>query len=175
MTVEEAKAALSERQRTIVLDKFIAKYGEEEGKQKFEKRIKKIFSNMARFGYSKISQELFWAIWKRLPVEIQTDCYFATIKDGIKTPEDENHEFLVPLKKSYAKLDFYIPTIKKWIEFDGDFWHNDNNIEKMKKDKTRTKNVKKTLNGIELKRVKESDFRANPDKVITECVDWLIS
>ena len=130
---------------------------------------------MARFGYSKISQKLFWKIWEKLPKEIQADCYFATINNGHKSPENENHEFLVPLKKSYAKLDFYIPSKNKWIEFDGEYWHDENDFDKMQKDKIRTKNVKKTLNGIELKRVKESDFRTNPDKVITECVDWLIS
>lgn len=170
MTVEEAKSALSERQRTLVLDKFIAKYGEEEGTKKFYKTVRKVMGAYKGLGFSKISQELFWAIWKRLPAEIQTDCYFATNKNG-KFQESDNCEFTLLLPKGWAKLDFYVPSKNKWIEFDGKYWHN--KTEQITKDLQRSKEIFIHYPELELKRVKESEFRTNPDKVITECVDWL--
>jgi hypothetical protein len=172
MTAEEAKAALSERQRTLVLNKFIAKYGEDEGTKKFYETVRKVMGAYKGLGFSKISQELFWKIWEKIPKEIQADCYFATNNKG-KFQSDINHEFTLTLPKGWAKLDFYVPSKNKWIEFDGDFWHN--RQEQVEKDMKRSQEIFIHYPELQCKRVKESDFRLNPDKVINECVHWINS
>lgn len=78
------------------------------------------------------------------------------------------------LNESYAKLDFYIPSLKCWIEFDGDYWHGEARGNQ-ERDRKREEAIKKAMPDIKLKRVSERDFNANPELIISECVEWINS
>lgn len=183
MSEEEAKKALKARQSTFSLKKCIEKYGEEEGTKRFKERqekwlksldtpenkekikqgqLKGFKSTMGK-GYSEISQKLFNAIKNALP-EI-TDMLYAT----------NGGEYIVdcsPVK--HPMLDFYIPSLKCWIEFDGDYWHGEARGNQ-ERDRKREEAIKKVMPSIKLKRVNERDFKANPELIIDECVEWIIN
>lgn len=173
MSEEEAKAALKERQSTFSLKKCIEKYGEEEGTRIFKERQEKWMNNLPKSNYSKISQKLFWAIYNKLPDNLKIDCKFATNDNGIKN-DHVNKEYMFELSDSYAKLDFYIPSLKCWIEFDGDYWHGEKRGNQ-ERDRKREEAIKKAMPSIKLKRVSERDFKAAPESIISECVEWINS
>ena len=173
MSEEEAKVALKERQSTFSLKKCIEKYGEEEGTRRFKERQEKWMNNLPKSNYSKISQKLFWAIYNKLPDNLKIDCKFATNDNGIKN-DHVNKEYMFELPDSYAKLDFYIPSLKCWIEFDGDYWHGEKRGNQ-ERDRKREEAIKKAMPDIKLKRVSERDFNANPESIISECVEWINS
>lgn len=134
---EIAKQMLKERQSTFSLKKCIKKYGEIEGTKRFNQRQEKWLNSLntpeniekLRIGrlkgiccqegkfYSKISQDLFNKIVKKLNNK-KLIIYYATNKNG---------EYIVKSKDltRFPMLDFYIPELKKWIEFDGDYWHGE--------------------------------------------------
>ena len=68
----------------------------------------------------------------------------------------ENSEYQVLIADRFIRfLDFYIPELKKWIEFD----EGHHKYEKIKKDdKIKEKQVKKKIKGVKLLRIKESSF-----------------
>lgn len=173
MSEEDAKKALKERQSTFSLKKCIEKYGEEEGTKRFKERQEKWMSNLPKSNYSQISQKLFWAIYNQLPKEIKYECKFATNDNGIRN-DHINKEYIFELNESYAKLDFYIPSLKCWIEFDGDYWHGEARGNQ-ERDRKREEAIKKAMPDIKLKRVSERDFNANPESIISECVEWINS
>ena len=168
MSEDEAKHALRKRQTTFSLEKCIEKYGEVEGIKRFKERQEKWLSNFKRYGFSIVSQNLFWKIFE----ETKLDCIFATNNNG--TYDDEhNLEYKVEVETSYVKLDFYIPSLNKWIEFDGDYWHGEKRGNQ-ERDRYREKLIFETIPGIQLKRVKERDYRKNPEKIVNECVEWIL-
>lgn len=168
MNEDEAKHALRKRQTTFSLEKCIEKYGEVEGIKRFKERQEKWLSNFKRYGFSIVSQNLFWKIFE----ETKLDCIFATNNNG--TYDDEhNLEYKVEVETSYVKLDFYIPSLNKWIEFDGDYWHGEKRGNQ-ERDRYREKLIFEAIPGIQLKRVKERDYRKNPEKIVNECVEWIL-
>lgn len=168
MSEEDAKKALKDRQRTFSLEKCIEKYGEEEGIKRFKERQKKWLNSLKRLGYSKISQELFWKIFEKIKV----NCFFATNNNG-KYDEEHIYEYKVELLNTYVKLDFYIPELNKWIEFDGDYWHGEKRGNQ-ERDKKRETAIFENVPGIQLKRVKERDYKKDPEKIVNECVEWIL-
>ena len=169
MSEDEAKHALRKRQTTFSLEKCIEKYGEVEGIKRFKERQEKWLSNFKRYGFSIVSQNLFWKIFE----ETKLDCIFATNNNG--TYDDEhNLEYKVEVETSYVKLDFYIPSLNKWIEFDGDYWHGEKRGNQ-ERDRCREKLIFEAIPGIQLKRVKERDYRKNPEKIVNECVEWILN
>lgn len=130
-TEDEAKQKLSERQNTFSLQKCIEKYGEDEGKKRFELRQKRWqHTLMSKDNYmeivykrtfngicaSKVSQELFKAIHERLEE--------YGIKDLIMYYQSNNHEWGFGIKNRGGVLyDFVIPSLKYAIEFNGDRFH----------------------------------------------------
>ena len=181
---ETAKKMLSERQHTFSLEKCIEKYGEENGIKRFKERQKKWLNSLntpenieklkqgrikglsVQWGkhYSKISQVLFNSIAEKLANK-NLDIYYATNKN------EEYHVIISPIKT--PMLDFFIPSLNKWIEFDGDFWHGyapGNQI----RDKKREEAIFAAVPGIQLKRIKEQDYRNNPEKIVAECVEWIL-
>lgn len=89
---------------------FIRKYGEAEGKI----RYKRYLENQAKNTYvSKISQDFFDKLYKRLPQDVQKDCYYHNL----------NQEYVIYVKNKAYFYDFVIPSLKYCIEFNGDYWH----------------------------------------------------
>ena len=184
-TMQDAKKALRERQRTFTVEKCIAKYGKEKGLQIYEDRQKrwqntmkskpieeierinkaKLFSN--RRGFSIISQELFENIVKQLHGRYKK-IHYATI-----TPGRIDGEYMVynEYTKTTYFLDFYIEDNNKVIEFDGDYWHGEKRGNQ-KRDIEREINLKK-LGYKNIMHVKERDYRTDPDAVIAQCIKFI--
>lgn len=68
-------------------------------------------------------------------------------------------------------LDFYIQDNNKVIEFDGDYWHGEkrgNQIrEKEREDRLRE------LGYVNILRVKERDYNADPAATVKKCLDFI--
>ena len=182
---EEAIRKLKERQRTFTLEKCIEKYGEDEGKRVFEERQKKWqntlnskpIEELCRIynakmcdgrGYSKVSQELFKAIMSRIGNRYK-EVFYAT-----SNPDSEFSEYMVCDKDGTHRyfLDFYVKDNNKVIEFDGDYWHGPKRGNK-KRDMMREEALKR-LGYENIFHVKERDYRNNPEKVISDCVAFIL-
>lgn len=157
---EEAARLLAESQSTFSLEKCIEKYGEEEGKKRWIARQEKWLKNFHKNVYSKVSQDLFNKITIQLPD--RDDIYYATNNNG---------EYTLRTKDKYYKLDFYVDGLKKAIEFDGDFWHDQSNPKIKARDEKKTNDI--INSGLKLLRVKEGEYYKNPEKVISECLEFL--
>jgi len=126
------------RKKLISIDNFIRKYGEDEGRKRYEewKKPKNILS------YSKESIEFLKPIYNFL------------IKNKFSDKDiywKEKEYFLYDKDKNKRKFyDFTIPKLKLIIEYHGSIWHYNPNY-KYKE------NFKNPLNGISLNELKEND------------------
>lgn len=114
---------------------------------------------------------------------------FSDIKKIIKILSEEEYIVrtgeMVLDSHSFRKLDFYIPSLNKWIEFNGDYWHrNPKNAilfssdpikaaEIWVKDKDRIKAVSKVL-GTKPLIIWESDYRSDPEGTVSRCLDFIL-
>ena len=191
---KEAKKLLKERQTTFSLAKCIEKYGEEEGQKIFEDRQvrwQKTLSskpqeeidriNRAKasqtanvVAYSKVSQELFNAIYAKIKDKYQK-IYYATLTNTKSINFNKNYEYEVLLEDKIHRyfLDFYVKDNNKVIEFDGDYWHGEKRGNQTR-DKEREEKLKE-LGFINILRVRERDYRADPKKMIDECIKFIES
>ena len=136
---DEARAKLSERQRTFTLEKCIAKYGEVEGRRIYEERQRKWIRSLNNRseqelfemnkskcphtppvnGFSYESQALFWEIECKRGFR-QFSSRFALNGEG------KNNEFVFERDNGRCfYLDYFIPELKCVIEYDGLHWHNE--------------------------------------------------
>lgn len=115
----DARKKLSEKMKgTFTLRWFISRYGDNEGRQKYEERSKqvseksyfKIYNKTNKNNYSNKSQELFWHLYNEIPL-LGTTTYFAEL----------NHEYSCGLSR--CCFDFVILDSRKVIEFNGDKFH----------------------------------------------------
>lgn len=150
---EEAKEKLSERQRTFTLEKCVQKYGEENGLIRWKERQQKWMNSYTKSNFSKVSQKLFWKIYEIIKNEY-LEIYFKEL----------NKEYVLETTKSYIKPDFYIPSLKKIIEFDGDYWHKND-------DQQRDEEISKIEHKI--LHVKESDFKRCDQHVVDVCLRFI--
>jgi len=170
-------------QGVFSIDWFIKKYGEKEGRKKYKERSKKIsktsyfkiYNKINKNNYSKISQEVFWELYKIIKHKFDK-IYFAEL----------NHEYSCVSKKNY---DFVIIDNKKVIEFNGDKFHanpklyNENDIPLKFLDKSagniwKEDNIKinKAIKkGFNVKVIWEKDYLENKDKVILECLNFIFN
>lgn len=175
-TLRESYFLLKERQRTFTLEKCIKKYGQEEGTRIYKERQEKWMNTLnskspeeierilrAKFstgGYSKISQELFDSIMKRIGEEKFNEVYYAT----------RNKEYIVERRNGkHFLLDFYVKDVNKIIEFDGSFWHKD----------TKDKDIERDSELLELGysnilRIDEDMYRFDQEGTVDECVKFLL-
>lgn len=185
--LEEAQELLKERQAVGRLENFQKRYGDEEGKERWEKRqlqwqntlqskpieeIERINkAKMFKRSFSKISQKLFWMIYEKIKDDF-SEIFFATLRNGKEDLSGENNEFMISRREGHhAFLDFYIKDINKIIEFDGDYWHGNNPGNKLR-DNIRENEIIKN-NSSKFFRVKEKDFNDNPEYVVMECINFI--
>ena len=185
---EESKIKVTERQRTFTIEKCIEKYGNEAGTKIWKKRQEKWQNTLkskpieeqerisrAKLAngrtYSIISQTLFWEIYNQIKSDYK-NIQFATLhKNGESDWSGKSHEKFIHHNGNLFFYDFCVNDTKKIIEFDGDYWH------KTELSKVRDKIKTSVLNelGYELLRIKEKDFKSNPQKTIDNCVQFLKS
>jgi hypothetical protein len=116
--------------------------------------------------FSLDSQELFREVELLLPNEIE--CRYAT-----NGSDKANNEFQVLIAESFTRfLDFYIPSLNKWIEYDEEH-HKHNYI--AKDDKTREKQIRGKICGVELLRVSREEFTNNRTATIQKCVEFILN
>jgi hypothetical protein len=127
---------------------------------------------------SDISQKLFFAIYKKLSLDLQKHTYFLQL----------NKEFGQKFGNKYYCYDFVITSNKKCIEFNGNYWHmnpkmhnaNDVNsttnktaseiwaLDKEKQDCLRSK-------GFDVLVIWQRDYTTHPIKTVRQCLQFLTS
>jgi len=141
---------------------FIDKYGVEEGSKRHQEKTNKWIRSYKKQNYSKISQELFVEIEKCY----SGDTYFAT-----KQREDMSKYINKEFRTEIGILPDYIDVnTKRIIEFDGDYWHG----KVGNKQREAIRDAKLVDAGYTILHIKESDFKNDKDKVIKECIDFLM-
>lgn len=114
-------------------------------------------------GFSKISQELFWKIYKKLSDNLKNKTYFTKL----------NKEFDHYKKYFY---DFVISNIKICIEYNGEYVHpNKEKLtedEKYEYDQIKLNALRKR--GFEILIVWDSEYKKDPEKVLQECLNFIL-
>jgi len=160
MTEEDARAEVSRRQATFSLEKCKERYGEEEGLKRWQERQELWHSNYKKSNYSKISQELFFNLVDYVP-----DAQFA---------EHTGEKIFKTLNGSVYKLDFWSPSTKKIIEFDGDYWHSEKLLQANPgRNENRDKEILSTDKSIRIMHVKEIEYKQNKKGTIEKCLTFL--
>lgn len=162
----QAIEALKERQAVGRLSKFIERYGEEEGRLRWEKRQEKWLSNYKRVNFSAASQQLFAGIIER---GYAGNVYYATFKRENMNGY-ENKELRLKIGGKIILPDFIDVDSKKIIEFDGLYWHRRNPVNATR-EKIRDSLIRD--NGYEVYHVCEGDFRKDPEGTINKCLNYL--
>lgn len=180
---ERAKAALTERQTTNSLKRYIKIYGQKEGEKRYAERNAKwqntlknkppeerarINSLKCSKGYSvsKAETELFETLHK----------VFGNIQKALAIAYDDSKKYYV----------YDIALNDKIIEYNGDFWHANpnvydetfyNKVSKMSSKEIWKKELHKEKvainNGYKILKVWESDYKQNKEKVVAECISFL--
>lgn len=164
---EAVQELISERQRTFTLEKCIEQHGEDKGREVHAERQRKWLKSMPRSNFSKISQQLFWEITKFRGTE---GIYFAELSPEKKLDDSgKNNEATITLSETSCKPDYLCIKTKRVIEFDGDYWHGAmGNIERERK-----RDESLCEMGYQVLHLREKDYRADPQKIIKECVEFL--
>lgn len=167
-TEDESKEKISKRQITFSLQICKEKYGEIKGKEIWLDRQYKWLNNYKKSNFSKISQELYWEIYKNIKGD--NDIFFATLKNGSKDDSGKNNEYKLILDNCIILPDFFIKNKNKIIEFDGTYYHR-NTPENIKRTKERDDAILR--NGYIVLHIKEKDYKENKNKVIQQCIDFI--
>jgi len=154
------------------LEKFVSKYGEIVGTEKYLIWKELIINNPKNpRGYSKSSQELFWKLYRELSLSEEDTSFHELNKEQIFYKDN-----------SIIKVDFKYKT--KIIEFNGDYWHanpafykEDEKIKPgivkdiWKKDSNRVKWLESC--GYKVLIVWEREWKKDKDLVLNECKNFL--
>lgn len=171
---EEAIDIVKKRQSTNSLERFVERYGDEEGLTRYvnrqEKWIKSISKSGMRSGFSNISTSLF----DKVQDQIQDTLLYGKNEMSIRTSD------------TAYKLDCCHAERKKIVEFNGDFWHaNPKKYKKTdkvlnttaealwKKDALKKKRLEEA--GYEVLIIWESEYMKTPELVVERCVDFFLN
>jgi ribosomal protein S16 len=179
-SLEESKNILSERQKTINLEKYVEKYGDEIGTELYNQKVenRNSYFGCSKKGYSFISQELFDRI-KDFYAD-GNNLYYAT----------NNKEYSIKKSTSngYWLFDFTDLSNNKIIEFQGDIFHANPKIykhdetphpfylEKKSSDIWREDQNKKNdaeKQNFKIHYVWYSEYLENKEKVFEDCIKFL--
>lgn len=172
LSQEDAEAALKERQAVGRLDKFIARYGEDEGTRRWENRQIKWMNSYKKNNFSKVSQELFTELYP-LVKHLFCEIYFAVLDDnGNYDYSGKNYEYRLKLNTIGIMPDFFVKDVKKIIEFDGSYYHNRTEGH-VKREEKRDREIIES--GYQVYHVKEEDFKNARGLTIRRCIEFLKS
>lgn len=166
MTREEAQDALSLRQTTFSLEKCIADHGEIEGLEVWKNRQEKWNKNFKKNNYSMISQKLFNQITDTVGMDRAKTFKYATSGEY-----NFNNEQIIKLNDRVIKPDFYDTTTNKIIDFYGDYWHGEARGNKQR-DAAREQAMRDS--GYIFLIIQERDYKSNPEKIVQQCVNFLL-
>jgi len=174
---KEAKKKLSERQTTNSIKAIQKRHNcsKEEAIQIRQEITKKWIDSFETLPYSKVSQELFWSIYEKIKDRVKIeDVFFATFNKGEKDNSGKTWEYKIKTKTSYKRLDFFIKTINKCIEFDGAYWHGNRNRRGKKYDLERDEQIIEAME-CSILHIPEMNYYQNKEKVINDCIKFLFS
>lgn len=157
---EEGKIKYEENCRKcgITLERMIAKYGSELGPIKYNKWYRGVIQScLHRTTVSKISQELFWAIYNNLDEKYQRYCKFHELN------EEEKFFFWLNKKSKCYKVDFKCG--KYILEFNGVYWH-EIRFNKSEYDLERKKNLESIGYYVDI--VKDVNYIKNKNLILEQ-------
>ena len=157
----------SEKQKyAFSLEKFVKDFGETLGKEKWDQYkdkmrtlSEKAASNRDSVGFSKISQKLFWDVVQRLDLKKEMTFF-----------KECNGEKIIKIYKDGKYIKFYSLDFlyeNKIIEFDGNYWHKNNEDKDKERDEILTKRGFSTL------RINDKNYKKDPYGTIDKIVEFL--
>lgn len=156
------------KHQTRDLNYFVRKYGEEDGQRRHQEKTRKWMKSFKKQNFSKISQELFYLLVEKL-TNID-GIYFATFERQ-DMQNYKNKEYRLNIEGSCVLPDFIDLLSKKIIEFDGDYWHGKGRANPQR-EQLRDEKIKNA--GYQIIHIQESAYKQNREKVIHECINFLI-
>ena len=166
---EEAKQNISKLQTTFSLEICVDKFGQEEGRKIWLDRQEKWHNNYKKSNFSKISQELFWAITQHLS-DMQ-NIHFAQLNEcKLCDTSGRNHEYRLKLTRMILP-DFIDTSKKKIIEFDGAYWHGI--VGRGNKSRDADRDAMIIDAGYSLLRIDEKKYYNDKSGVVKQCLDFL--
>lgn len=180
LSLEEAQQALAERQTTFSLKKCIKKFGQNKGEQVWKARQEKWQNTLN----SKPLEERISINQKKINPDY---CISKAEKDIVS--KLMSHKYDVKTQQSLADANWIYDIVvgNKIIEYHGDYWHcnphkyDENYYNKKLKMFAKTKweldQIKKEhaiAKGYEYFVIWEQDYKQDPQKVINECVCFLM-
>ena len=167
-TEEQAREKILERQRTFTLEKCIKKYGEEEGRKRFEDRQAK---------WRKSLHKSFLRSNKGISQSMESNELFKFIKE---------RGFDIEQEFQLGKYSFDGRFKNKLIEFNGDYWHANpllydnsfyNKVSKLTAAEIWNKDKKKheyaAKHGYKVLVIWESEYNEDFDKTLNKCMQFL--
>lgn len=125
--------------------------------------------NHCGFGVSKVSQKLFKEVYNNLSIDNKNKCKYHELngefiiyidpKDHVKFAEYESQ-----LNKHKYHIDFILED--KIIEFDGTYWHKNNNMDVIK-------DIFLRHRGYKILRIDEKLYYENPKETLQKCLTFL--
>lgn len=161
---------------------FIERYGKEKGEQLYNERCSnisktsyfRIYNKTNKRNFSKISQELFWKIYNKLPNEYQKTCYFGELNHEYGAETDTNFDFVCIFKKRI--IEFYGDNVHGnplFYKDDDVLFHLITSKDKHTLDEI--KNMKAINNGYEILIVWENEYKKDTKGTLYKCQNFLIS
>ena len=191
MSEEEARLAQKERNRTFTLEKCIEKYGEEEGTRRYNERQRKWSEKMEKLykdgKYTKTPKNLL----SHFSSEIEVDFVFKLCEaanldvDSVFCATSKKGQLFLRGGNIQSIYSYDFCYNHKIIEFNGAFWHanpkiylSDHYIKEGQCaqyiwDKDLDKKNTAINAGYDVMVVWESEYKNDPDAVISKCVDFL--
>lgn len=188
MAEDEAKEALSNRQRTFTLEKCIAEHGEEEGRKVWQARQDKWMASLD----AKSDEEKAEINKKKIYRGGMTSGAEKLLVEEIKKHiPDIDTQFII--RRTDDKLKYYSYDIfynGNIVEYNGDFWHaspkkyKESDIPKFPGNKYTAKEIwtKDALKhstainaGYKLLVIWESEYKTNKKESLAKCIDFLKS
>jgi hypothetical protein len=146
---------------------FVKKYGEEEGTKRHKEKTEKWIKSFKKQNFSKISQQLFDELVKRLSSTAYV--YYATF-DRPDMQEYVNKEYRLELGESYVLPDFIDTASKKIIEFDGEYSHG---LKKANPEREALRDNRIIDAGYSILHISEVEYKKDKQKVIDKCIHFL--
>lgn len=189
LSMDEAIAARKSRQNTFTLEKCIQKYGEDEGKKRYEERQKKWsekMETMYREGkFTRYSKYIHDNFSSHIEIDfVDKLCEYMNYNiDDVLCAKSKQRQLV--LKKDGVLYIYDFCNNKHIIEFNGDYWHanpkiyeSDQYIANRMLAKDIWEKDKDKINvalerGFKIMTVWESDYKKDPDGVIEKCKSFL--
>lgn len=192
-TEEEAVKMLHDRQVTFTLEKCIAKYGEEEGRRRYEERQRNWAAKMREKydngEYSKVPYKLTSNMYSKFEIECINKIMEKVLSDSKGNDISEfTKQFEIFVKGLHKRFVYDLKYKDRIIEFNGDYWHCNpdsyaadyfnTQIQMTAAEKWKVDEIKRDIaisEGYKVLVIWESEYKKDPDTTVRKCVSFLTS